>query len=375
MSLTKDIEQVYDSLTANKNYDGPIYTFDLDKTYLATEFKQFSKLVKIPFEKAHNKRNIPGTAALVRELKNNPDSLLLFISGSPKKMRNVITEKLHLDKVYFDGLLLKDFGEAIRKFKWKNLVDKIGYKLAALLYGRIVFPENSYEILFGDDSEYDATIYSLYADIIEKRFEDFEVLTILKQWNVNRQEFDLIHSYLERLKNIQRKNKFEVRKIFIHLESKTHPNDHMSLSDKVIPTYNYFQTTVILYNEGYITKRGLFRVINELRRKYRFNLMQFTSSVQDLFSRDILEKKESRNLLDIISKGNPLALPLKWLTEMKAEAGKLTDTFINAPKMLKGKHIQLLNIFKDREKKNKKLNTNDLLKRYIEYTPKRNVRA
>ena len=362
MTLKKDIEQVYDSLEIKRNYEGPIYTFDLDKTYLATEFNQLTKLVKIPFEKAQDKRNVPGTAALVRELKNGPESLLLFISGSPKKMRDVITKKLHLDRVYFDGLLLKDFGEAIRKLRWKNLINKIGYKLAALLYGRIVFPESSYEVLFGDDSEYDATIYSLYADIIEQKFEDFEVLTILKRWNVNSQEFDLIRSYLGRLKDIQKDKAFKVKRIFIHLESKTHPNEYTGLSDRVIPTYNYFQTAVILYKEGYITRRGLFRVFHELRKKYKFNLVQFTSSIQDLLSRDLLAKKESGELLDVMSQGNPMALPLKLLTELKVEANKITGSLIKTPRM-----------FKYTKLNHQKPNANDLLKRYIEYIPKRNV--
>ena len=291
MSLANDIPKLYSSISWDKKYSGPIITFDLDKTYLATEFEHFTKLVKIPFEKAADKINIPGAADLVREIKKQSKAPLFFISGSPKSMKNVIEQKLKLDGIKFDGLLLKDFGAALKKFQIKKLIDKIGYKLSTLLYGRIIFPEKAHEILFGDDSEYDATIYSLYADIISGRIEDFEALTILKQWRVSLDEFNLIRGYLIQFKNLYPKPRFEVKKIFIHLETKTSPLDHMTLSSKVTPTQNYFQTAVILYKDNYINKKGLLRIIASLIKNYSFNVTHFISATQDLITRHLLEKK------------------------------------------------------------------------------------
>ena len=37
-----------------------IYRWDLDKTYLATEFDTFRQLVRTAFQKAHEKKAIPG---------------------------------------------------------------------------------------------------------------------------------------------------------------------------------------------------------------------------------------------------------------------------------------------------------------------------
>ena len=45
-----------------------VYRWDLDKTYLDTRFEKLSELVRIPFQGAEDKVNIPGSAALLREL-------------------------------------------------------------------------------------------------------------------------------------------------------------------------------------------------------------------------------------------------------------------------------------------------------------------
>ena len=372
MSLAEDISKLYSSVRWDKKYKGPIFTFDLDKTYLATKFENFTKLVKIPFEKAKDKVNIPGVVPLVRELKNKNEAPLFFISGSPKGMKNVIEEKLKLDKIKFDGLLLKDFGDALKKFQIEKIIDKIGYKLSTLLYGRMIFPKESHEILFGDDSEYDASIYSLYADIVSGRIQDFEVLTILKRWKVSQDEFELIRKYLTQFKEMYPKPRFEVKKIFIHLETKTSPLDHMTLSNKVTPTHNYFQTAVILYEDSYINRRGLLRVIINLIKDYNFNISHFTFSVQDLLTRQLLDKKEGNKLHNMISKGNPLALPLKILNELKSETSNLLGTFAKAPMRLARKPFDLVNVLKG-GKPDKEDRTPDIVKRYILYTPRRNV--
>ena len=44
------------------------YRWDLDKTYLDTHFESLSELVRIPFQDAEDKVNVPGSAALLREL-------------------------------------------------------------------------------------------------------------------------------------------------------------------------------------------------------------------------------------------------------------------------------------------------------------------
>ncbi len=363
----KALEEVYKKRKIPARYDGIICTFDLDKTYLATKFEKLSGLVKIPFEKANEKINIPGAAAIVRELrrgvsKDAPSTPIFFISGSPRMLEGVIREKLEMDGVTVDGILFKNFNDAIRKLQFKKLIDKIGYKLAALLYARSTFPPKARELLFGDDSEYDALIYSLYADIVSGKLDDYEVMTILKKWDVAPDERLLIREILDLLNESAFKRRDVVDGIYIHLEMGTTPNLHTRISPLVTPTQNYFQTAVLLYNGGYITRHGLFRVISELIRTYNFGINQFATSTEDLIRRSLIDRREAKKLLKIISKNNPLFLPRRILVDLVSEFGRAFSS-INSSLPETISHP----IRRSEDK------TISLVERYLRITPERNV--
>ncbi len=358
------LDKVYRSRKLPARFDGEIHTFDLDKTYLATEFETLSGLVRIPFESAEEKQNIPGAAALVREIRRGPKqdegpTPLYFISGSPSQMEGVIREKFKLDGVTFDGILFKDFTSALKRFKFRMIIDKIGYKLNALLYARSTFPRKADEVLYGDDSEYDATIYSLYSDILAGRLEDFEVLTILKRWQIDRGELEKIRKSLTRLRQSGWKSRDAVKRIFIHLETGSSPADYLTLTQKVTPTKNYFQTAILLYQMQQISRAGLFRVISELLRVYKFRMIDFLASTEDLLSRRLIDRREAKKLLKIISKGNPLALPLQWLADMRDQFSGIIEEVNMMPPQLAGTNR------KDKER--------PALDLYLKYTPKRRV--
>lgn len=369
MPIPAQIQSVYKTRKLPAKYDGNICTFDLDKTYLATNFEKISGLVKIPFEKAEEKKNIPGASAIVKEIRKglHKDSIptpIYFISGSPKQLENVIREKLEMDGVIFDGILFKDFISAIRKFQFKKLIDKIGFKLGALLYARNIFPPKAQEFLFGDDSEYDALIYSLYADIVCGNLEDFEVLTILHKWDIAKDEFNLIKEALQLLRSSPFKPKENsVQKIFIHLETGTSPMMYSDFSSKIIPTRNYFQTAIVLYQMDVITRAALFRIISEFIHIENFTVNDFTVSTEDLITRNLMEKKEARKLLKIISKGNPLALPIRLLTDLKLELNKMAETFSRMPDA----------VIKNPMRKNNSDLQLSLVEKYLRIEPKRNV--
>src|SRR5438477_342957 len=59
-----------------------VYRWDLDKTYLHTEFDRVRDLVKSAFEGAEAKRAVPGAAALLRELKRGDGARTLAIADS-----------------------------------------------------------------------------------------------------------------------------------------------------------------------------------------------------------------------------------------------------------------------------------------------------
>ena len=84
-----------------------VYRWDLDKTYLKTEFDTLKQLLRSAFEGAEAKQAIPGASALLRELRARGGARICFISGSPRQMRRVLTKKLQLDGVEFDEFILK----------------------------------------------------------------------------------------------------------------------------------------------------------------------------------------------------------------------------------------------------------------------------
>ena len=363
--MLKALEQIYGTRKSQSRYDGLVCTFDLDKTYLDTRFESLRKLVRIPFEKAEDKRNIPGAAAIVRELRRGisakaPPVPIYFISGSPEGMQAVIKEKLKLDGVGFDGILFKNWRSAVKKFQFKKIIDKIGFKLAALLYARSVYPHKARELLFGDDSEYDATIYALYSDIVSGELTDYEALTILKKWDVAPDEMELIRENMNRLKASDYKPRDVVQKIFIHLDQSTPAHFHTSLSDKVIPTQNYFQTAVILYKIDAITRAGLYRVISDMMRNYNFGVTEFSVSTEDLLRRGVIDRGEARKLLKTIYKGNPLALPRRIISDLKSEFMRTINTVSRMPD----------NLMPVRRADDQELT---LVEKYLRHSPKRHV--
>src|SRR6185295_11381138 len=146
-----------------------VYRWDLDKTYLKSEFETLRDLVRSAVEGAEKKQSVPGAAALLRELRKVGGARVCFISGSPRQMRRVLTRKLQLDGVEFDEFILKPNLGNLFRGRFRALREQVGYKLPALLAGRSGLPDATRETCFGDDSEADAFVYSLYADLCAGR--------------------------------------------------------------------------------------------------------------------------------------------------------------------------------------------------------------
>src|ERR1700761_8778673 len=147
----------------------PRHTFrwDLDKTYLRTEFDSLKDLAKSAVETATDKQAFPGATALLRAL-HREEHRICIVSGSPTQMRQVLAAKLALDGVEYDEFVLKNNLKNILRGRVRALRAQIPYKLPAMLRSRIAAAAPT-ETLFGDDAEADAIIYSLYADLVAGR--------------------------------------------------------------------------------------------------------------------------------------------------------------------------------------------------------------
>lgn len=142
-------------------WGGHIYIWDIDNTYLITEWEGFRDLLRIRFEAAEDKRPVPGAVELLAGLRrvevDGQRPPVYFVSASPETMRPVLERRMLIDGVVHDGITFR----SLRRLRY--LRDIFGYKLAALLLYRLENPPGAREVLFGDDREHDPWIYELYA--------------------------------------------------------------------------------------------------------------------------------------------------------------------------------------------------------------------
>ncbi len=164
-------------------YEGPVYIWDIDKTYLNTRFSQLKGLLRIPFELGVDKDAYPGVVALLQGLREGPDGdqhcPLYFVSASPRQIRDSVERKMLLDGIEFDGLSFKDPLHLFMRGQFSQLTEQIAFKLAALVRLAGDLPDGAQCHLFGDDAEQDALIYSLFGDIIAGRLRGDDLLATL----------------------------------------------------------------------------------------------------------------------------------------------------------------------------------------------------
>ncbi|MBZ0253503.1 MAG: hypothetical protein K8I02_09200, partial [Candidatus Methylomirabilis sp.] len=274
------------------DYDGDIFIWDIDNTYIRTDFSSLTGLMRIPFESATDKVNVSGTAALLRELrrgsgKSNAKNPLYFISASPPQLAKVLEEKLELDNVEHEGITFKDQLSNLRRGSFRKLREQYGFKLSALLANRAKFPPKARETLFGDDSESDASIYSLYADICGGRLRAENLEATLANLGVGVEDVAYIVDLAEKLPDYD-----PVDKIYIHLEKKTPAKDFAVYGPRLVPTRDSFQTALALFADGRISLGGMVRVGEELLKDFGFSTLDLLRSVFDLYQRGILTAKQ-----------------------------------------------------------------------------------
>ena len=238
-----------------------VYRWDLDKTYLETDFESLRRLVGIAFERPEEKVNVPGSAALLRELcRDVPGSLasrVCIISGSPRQMRKTLEKKLEIDGVRWDEFHLKPQWENLRRGRFRALRDQVGYKLPLLLRSRRDTDGigEAPETLFGDDAEADAFIYSLYADILAGRVGTDALVATLRTAGAYADAVDASVEASRSLVSID-----AVERIFIHLDRRTPPAFFRPFGPRVVPIYNYFQAALVLFSGGHVTAEGVVTV-------------------------------------------------------------------------------------------------------------------
>ncbi|MCC7343356.1 MAG: hypothetical protein IT573_00355 [Deltaproteobacteria bacterium] len=233
-------------------YAGPAFVWDIDKTYLSTAFSSWRGLARVPVEFAVDKRAIPGMPEVLRGLRRGPGREiecrpLYFISASPPFLRGTIEGKMLLDGVEHDGITFKDWLRTLLELRPGRLFEQLGFKMAALLRGRLDRPR-SREYLFGDDYERDAAAYSLYARWLHGELKIGELDETLASERVAADDRRHILAAAGRIPEARGR----VGRIYIHLERNSRPQDFKKYGELLVAVRGAWQLSLALYQEGLV---------------------------------------------------------------------------------------------------------------------------
>lgn len=276
-----------------------ISRWDLDKTYLRTEFDTVRDLVRTAFERPDEKRTNPGAATLLREMARTGVSIHI-LSGSPEQMRSRLEDKLRLDGIVWDSFTLKPNLKNLLRLRFRAVRDQLGYKLPALLDARTAAAtsvKGVRETLFGDDAEADAFVYSLYADILSGRANEELVQAIAERGRVYE---DVLADMVACVRRVEPAE--TVERILIHLEQQTPPGDFRVYGDRVVPFYNYLQAAFVVHEDDRLMAEGVLRVAVELVIQHRFDGDGLARSYADLGRRGHLAGTKIADLEEALTR-------------------------------------------------------------------------
>lgn len=262
-----------------------ITRWDLDKTYLRSEFDRVADLARSLLERPDQKRAVPGAATLLRLL--GQDAVRVHVlSGSPRQMRRSILKRFAMDGVRVDQLTLKPNASNLLRLRMRALKDQLGYKLSALLEARVGELERIGrpvpEVLFGDDSEGDAFVYSLYADVCSGAVDLHLLELVLATGHTYR---DVSARTLELATRVSREAPSAPVRILVHLERQSLPSRFRAFGPRLVPFHNYVQASLLLLEWRHLGARAVFSLCQEMLFLHRFDLDAMARSYVDLLRR------------------------------------------------------------------------------------------
>jgi hypothetical protein len=249
--------------------------------------------VKSAFEKAGDKRAVPGAPAILRALRaaGGEAHRICIISGSPRQMRRVLEAKLSLDGVQWDEFVLKPNLQNLVRGRFRALRSQIPYKLPALLESHVALGESPPETLFGDDAESDALIYMLYGDVVAGRVDRRTLGSILETSGAYEDQRERTLALAAEVGRAE-----VVKRILIHLDRRSPTAFFDRFGPRLVPIYNYFQAAIVLYADRLLTASDVVGVAREMLASGDYQLSSLANSVQDLLRRGRLARDDAARL-------------------------------------------------------------------------------
>lgn len=287
-----------------RDADAVVFRWDLDKTYLRTEFDSLRDLVRIPFESAADKVHLPGVPELIAALRRSALArgerpFVYFLSASPPQIGAAIREKLEIDGVDYDGITFKDHWRNIVRGRFRSVREQVGYKLGELLESRMRGPRARREVLFGDDWESDPLIYSLYADILAGALGGPRLEMLLERVGVDREARRRIAQSSRVLGDDP--DPEAVARICINLERRSAPGRFRGFGPRLVPCFNYFQAAAALYAAGILDAGGLHDVAHALAAR-GWTPERLRNSLDDLARRGHVDEEEHERAILVLAR-------------------------------------------------------------------------
>lgn len=270
--------------------------WDLDKTYLRSEFDTLRQLWRTVRERGEDKVEVPGVPEVLKGLKAAASRAgrpigIHFVSASPPQIGKAIRDKLALDGVPYDGIVFKDQLQHLTRGQFTRLREHVGFKLRELLAGRLAVPPETRELLFGDDWESDPLTYSLYADVLAGTLAPDDLGPILARLGVAPAPTLAVVGLAR-----EAQGRGGVERIFINLERRTPPAVFRLLGARLVPTFNYFQTAVVLAADGWLEVEDVAAVARALVARSGYTPRRLENSLADCVRRGVLESAAARRL-------------------------------------------------------------------------------
>jgi len=270
--------------------------WDLDKTYLRSEFDTLRQLIRTARERGEDKVEVPGVPALMKALRAAADRrgrpiAAHFISASPPQIGKAIRDKLALDGVPYDGIVFKNQLQHLARGRFRFLREHVGFKLGELFRGRLTALPGTRELLFGDDWESDPLTYSLYADVVSGRLAPAGLEPLLRRLGVDGQVLPELGMLAARAYGLDGADR-----ILINLERRTPPAVFQLFGPRLVPTFNYFQTALVLAADGWLESEDVARVAAALVERSGYTARRLENSLADLLRRRLVASEVARSL-------------------------------------------------------------------------------
>jgi hypothetical protein len=303
--------------------------WDLDKTYLRSEFDTLRQLWRTVRERGEDKVEVPGVIELLKGLRAAADRRggtvgIYFISASPPQIGQAIRDKLRLDGVPYDAITFKDQLQLIRRGKFGKLREHVGFKLGELFRGRAARAPGTRELLFGDDWESDPLTYSLYADVVAGTLALEALDPLLLRIGVDPAVVPEVHALAAPVAGLG-----GVDRICINLERRTAPASFARYGPRLLPTFNYFQTALVLAADGWLDPADVAAVAHGLATRAGYTQRRLENSLADLVRRGLLAAHVTHRLTAPVRAAGLLpALPRgAWLARLRTRlAGRRART-------------------------------------------------